>query len=289
MDSSDDAALLSVLRTFGITPEDKVGQGGEAQVYRVGNDRVLRVLHGGANAEAAWRRRALVEELRQAQPPFALPDVLEIGQEAGRVYVVEQRLPGRSLLETLASATGAGRRRLVEDHLQTAAALGDLFLIPRLSYGDLIGDNPVTTATWRDYLVARGAANLARSTDDLRSIDPAALAADLPEPDGPAFVHLDAFAGNMLTDGNAITAVIDIGPTSVAGDRRLDPLSAAVYLLAPDITPATTADDGDTVRGWLRNAGLDRWFEPSRRWLAGYWSFAVDDPAVLRWCRSVLL
>ena len=28
-----------------------------------------------------------------------------------------------------------------------------------------------------------------------------------------------------------ITAVLDIGPTSVAGDRRLDPLSAAVYLL----------------------------------------------------------
>jgi len=40
---------------------------------------------------------------------------------------------------------------------------------------------------------------------------------------------------------------------------------------------------------WLRSAGLDQWFEPARRWLAAFWSFAVDDPFVLRWCRSVLL
>jgi hypothetical protein len=93
----------------------------------------------------------------------------------------------------------------------------------------------------------------------------------------------------MLTDGRRITAVIDIGSTSVAGDRRLDPLSVAVYLASPEITPVAGSDDVDVARSWLRCAGLDDWFEPARRWLAGYWSFAIDDPVVLRWCRSVLL
>ena len=102
-------------------------------------------------------------------------------------------------------------------------------------------------------------------------------------------MHLDAFTGNMLTDGTRITAVLDIGPTSVAGDRRLDPLSAAVYLASPDITPVATPADVDVAMSWLHAAGLDQWFEPARRWLAAFWSFAVDDPRVLRFCRAVLL
>jgi aminoglycoside phosphotransferase (APT) family kinase protein len=104
-----------------------------------------------------------------------------------------------------------------------------------------------------------------------------------------AFVHLDAFAGNMLTDGARITAVLDIGPSSAAGDRRLDPISAAVYLASPEITPTATPADVDVAMSWLRNARLDDWFEPGRRWLAGYWSAAIDDPRVLEWCRAVLL
>jgi aminoglycoside phosphotransferase (APT) family kinase protein len=102
-------------------------------------------------------------------------------------------------------------------------------------------------------------------------------------------VHLDAFAGNLLTDGRRITAVIDIGSTSVAGDRRLDPLSAVVYLVAPEITPGFGAGDVDVARSWLRAAGLQDWFDPARRWLAAFWSAAVDDPNVLGWCRGVLL
>jgi hypothetical protein len=38
----------------------------------------------------------------------------------------------------------------------------------------------------------------------------------------------------------------------------------------------------------LRSAGLDEWYEPARRWLAAFWSFAVDDPAVHEWCEMVL-
>jgi hypothetical protein len=93
----------------------------------------------------------------------------------------------------------------------------------------------------------------------------------------------------MLTDGTRITAVLDIGWSSIAGDRRLDPVSAAVYLASPAITPVVTARDIEVATGWLRNARLDEYFEPMRRWLAGYWSFAFDDPNVLGFCRSVLL
>jgi aminoglycoside phosphotransferase (APT) family kinase protein len=129
---------------------------------------------------------------------------------------------------------------------------------------------------------------MARSTLDLASIDPGALAAELPEAEGAAFVHLDLYPGNVLTDGSSITAVLDFGATCVVGDRRLDPLSAVVYLEAPEISPSVRAEDIEVARRWLQSRGLQRWLEPARRWLAAYWSFAVDDPKVLSWSARIL-
>ncbi len=289
VDIPDDPGFVSLMRRFGLTADDYLGHGSEAWVYALGDDRVVRIVRGGGRVDDVVRRHQLVSHLRRARPSFALPDVLEVGEAGGRVFAVERRLPGRSVLDELRSCVGVARRRLVESYLDTAAALGDLPLGPRRDFGDLVSEDPITTATWRAYLAERAAANLSRSTSEFRSIDPDALVDGLPEAAAPAFVHLDAFAGNMLTDGTRITAVIDIGSTCVAGDRRFDPLSAAVYLASPEITPAATAADVEVAMGWLRAAGLQHWFEPARRWLAAFWSFAVDDPNLLRWCRQVLL
>jgi aminoglycoside phosphotransferase (APT) family kinase protein len=215
--------------------------------------------------------------------------VLEVGEIDGRVFAVERRLPGRSVLEELRYCEGPDRARLIEAHLDVAAAIGDLHLPPRDTFGDLMVDDAIVTSTWRAYLERRAAANLARSTPEFGGTDHIAIAESLPDVSDPTFVHLDAFAGNMLTDGTLITAVLDIGPTSVAGHRRLDPLSAAVYLASPQITPVATPHDVDVVMSWLRAAGLQDWFVPARRWLAAYWSAAIDDPRVLEWCRTVLL
>jgi aminoglycoside phosphotransferase (APT) family kinase protein len=284
-----DPGILAVLAAFGVGDDEPLGWGGEAWVYALDDDRVLRVLTPGGRAEDIGTRQRLVDGLGVTRPPFALPEVLEVGEIGGRAFALERRLPGRSVLDALDSARGTQRRHLVESYLDTAAKLGDLHLEPRDTFGDLLGDGPITTSTWRLYLAERAAANLSRSTGDLQSIDPGTLADDLPEPASPAFVHLDAFAGNMLTDGSRITAVIDFGYTSVAGDRRLDPLSAVVYLAAPEITPTATTADIDVAMGWLRAADLHQWYDPARRWLAAFWSFAVDDVNLLQWCRRVLL
>jgi len=290
VDYPDDPGLVAVLLTFGVTPDAVLGHGGEAWVYGLDLTRVLRVQHADGNTEELHRRRLLLRELTVAVvPPFSLPTILDIGEIEGRTFAIERRLSGESVANALDNTEGDGRARLIEAHLDAAAALGDLHLEPRDGYGDLIAADAITESTWRDYLEQRAAANLSRSVPELRSIDASTLAHELPEPDAGAFVHLDAFAGNMLTDGRHITAVIDIGPACVFGDRRFDPVSAAVYLAAPTITPTARPADIDVAMSWLRNARLDRWFEPVQRWLAGYWSFATDDAKMLAWCRGVLL
>jgi aminoglycoside phosphotransferase (APT) family kinase protein len=285
----DDPALAAVLASLGVDAGEPLGHGGEARVFAIDDERVVRILHPGGTVDSVVRRKRLVDELSRATSAFALPEVLEVGEVDGRVFAIERRRRGHSLLDELRSTEGTPRRALIEAHLDAAAALGDLHLEARDGFGELITDDAITTSMWRDYLEQRAAANLAASLPEFATIDPLALAAPLPDTTDAAFVHLDAFTGNMLTDGTRITAVLDIGWSSIAGDRRLDPVSAAVYLAAPDITPVVTPGDVEVAMGWLRNASLDAYFQPMRRWLAGYWSFAFDDPNVLAFCRSVLL
>jgi len=284
-----DAGLAAVLDAFDVGAGDLLGRGGEARVYALDAARVLRVAHPGGRADELVARAALLERLRRGNPPFALPTVLEVGELSGRVFAVERRLPGKPLTEVLAIVDAAARPALVEAYLEAASALGDLPLGGPPSYGELLPFDAIESDTWAGYLERRAAANLAGSSAELRRVDAAAVARTLPEAAAPAFVHLDAFAGNMLTDGAAVTAVLDIGTCAVAGDRRFNVLAAACYLEAPEITPTATAADAALARRWLDARGLGALLGPTRRWLAAYWSAAVDDAALLRWCRRVLL
>lgn len=289
VDFPSDSGLVAVALRFGVAADALLGHGGEAWVYALDDERVLRVLRDGGGKADVLRRMALVAELARSQPAYRLPEVLDVGEIEGRTYAIERRLPGRSMLEELGRIEGAARERLIEAYLDTSASLGDLHLPAHTGFGDLIADDSIVTPTWRAYLQERAARNLARSTPELRQVDPAGIAGGLPDASSPSFVHLDAFAGNYLTDGVRITAVLDIGASSLAGDRRLDPIASAVYLSDPHVTPTATAHDADIALAWLRTAGLAEWLEPGRRWLAAYWSFEVDDPKAIAWCSDVLL
>jgi hypothetical protein len=284
-----DEGLVAVLRQFGRAPHDLLGHGGEAWVYALDEERVLRVLHDGGTPTDVTRRVALVEALSRSKPPYLLPEVLELGAFEERTYAIERRLPGRPVTEELGHLEGVARARLIEAYLETSASLGDLCLPSHAGYGELIGDDPIVAPTWRGYLHERAARNLAGSTPDLQRVNPEGIADGLPDTSTPSFVHLDAFAGNLLTDNLAITAVLDIGSSSLAGDRRLDPIASTVYLSDPHVTPTATARDVEVAESWLRSNGLGDWLEPGRRWLAAYWSFAINDPKLIAWCRHVLL
>lgn len=287
-----DQGLQSVMSRFATGPGALLGYGSEAVVLALDDKRALRVLREGADPAVLRARQGLVDELAARGAPFLLPELEEVGEFDGRWYGIERRLPGRPVTEVLPTLMGHERDLLVERYMDATAALGDLYLAPRAYWGELIGEHPLRAETWPAYLRSRATQSLRRSGLPLRGDGPAdlalELAAGLPNPDDAAFVHLDAFGGNVLVVGTSVTAVIDIGVTGVAGDRRLDPLSALVYLSAPEITPEATSRDAQVAMSWLRSAGLDQWLLPVRDWLAAYWSFAVSDKKLHEWCQAVL-
>ena len=263
-------------------------EGGEAWVFALDDDRVLRVLHEGGSIDDLLDRQHLVDELARADTSFLVPSVVETGSVGARAYAVERRLAGRSGMEVLAELDRPDRDALIVDYLEVIGSLGDLALDPRPWFGDILGEVPIRRATWPEYLVAKAADGLARAPG-FEGVDPGELAAALPQDADVSFVHMDAFLGNVLAVGPKITAVIDFGNTSLRGDRRLELLSAVVYLCAEPISPAVDAGDRDVALRHLADAGLADFYEPARRWIAAYWAWAVEDDVLHQWCRGVLL
>jgi aminoglycoside phosphotransferase (APT) family kinase protein len=218
-------------------------------VYALDDERVLRILRDGVREADALRRMALVEQLALSQPAYRLPEVLDVGELEGRTYAIERRLRGRSMLAELGRIEGAARERLIDAYLDTSASLGDPHLPDRTGFGDPIADDSIVAPTWRAYLEERAARNLMKSTPELRQVHLVGVADGLPDVATPSFVHLDAFAGNFLTDGVRVTAVIDIGVSSLAGDRRLDPIASTVYLSDRHLTPTATTHDVHVLSG----------------------------------------
>ena len=285
----EDAGLVGALRSFDIAPDALLGHGGEAWVYALDAERIVRVHHAGTVRETVDHRTSLLAELARSVDavPFRIPGVLETSVVDERIVTIEPRLPGRPLLELLRESKGSARAALLRSYLDAAARIGDL-RVERPWYGDLAQSVPIHTGSFREYLRRRAARSLAGAGPDFARLDPDALADALPEAEAPDLVHLDAFPGNMLGDGSAVTAVLDFGVIALVGDRRLDPLAAVAYL-APNITPTANPTDRALAREWLAERGLAELYEPARRWLAAFWSIARDDRRLHEWCREVLL
>ena len=79
VDFPGDPGLVAVALRFGVAPNALLGHGGEAWVYAIDDDRVLRILHDGGRKADVLRRMALVEELALSQPVYRLPEVLDRG------------------------------------------------------------------------------------------------------------------------------------------------------------------------------------------------------------------
>lgn len=279
----------TVLAHFGIGPDALLGEGGEARVFDLGDDRVLRLPNPGTSVAALDARRALLDGIA-GRGPVATSRVIEHRAVAERTVVIEERLPGRDGVAVL-GGHGTDRTALVRHHLDVAASIADL-PCPTARFGELWDPAAITADTFAGWSIDRLRTSLTRGGRRFAHVDAAALTADLvralpqPEPAAPVLVHLDAFLGNMLADQDRITALLDFGPMAIGGPRDLDPLVAIAYL-APEITPTATPGDHDAAVRWAEDHGLGHAVPAAERWIAGYWA-GCDDERLEQWCARVL-
>ena len=273
---------------------EKLGEGGEAEVFAIDGDRVLRRFRR-RDHPAIDERIALTREIAAGAGhlPFAVPEILDHHVDGdGRPCFVERRLSGVSMQVALRDVEGQQRTRLLDSYFTTAARLREIEL-RRDFYGELITPDPLRTETWSHYLagalVRRTSTTDADDYPEIPDLDAAVAdvrtgitAVDDPE---PRLVHFDYFPGNVLCDGTRITAVIDWSVLTIAGDPDLDVALALAYF---GVTPETTLADVAFGRRWLRERGLTETAHRYERFGAAWWSPNADEPRIRRWVASVL-
>ena len=289
-----EAARAAVLADLGVEPGDLLGAGGEAEVYALGTDRVLR-LH---RQEAADHARAVAElcaSLDRSAVPYRLPEVLEVHARDGVSWSIERRLPGRSLGEGLADRRGADRAIALTSYLEGAAAFGALG-VPRGwpgGCGEVLTQERLRADRWGDLLADRLRLQVARARPALEGVVPAlddvarrvAGEARTEEAGEPTLVHGDWFPGNVLVDDDLqVSAAIDLGWLTVVGDPTHDVRSAAVFL---EVRPwGQPGDDAIVLSVARRLLGPDasHLIDRTRRFEQARFAFVDDDHHLHRWC-----
>lgn len=272
---------------------EKIGEGGEAEVFALDERRVLRRFR---SAHPSIPRR--IELMRAVERGAGaldvdVPELLDHGMgDDGRPWFVERRLPGRSMTEALADVTGAQRLRLFESYLETAQSLRRVGY-PTTEFGELIAETPLQSPTWAGYLSAALDRQLGACdrTAYPRLIDldarVAGIRRDVDRLDvvRPSLVHFDYFPGNVLCDDHRITAVIDWSVLTIAGDPDLDVALAVAYL---GVTATADEDDDEFCRTWLAEHDLDEVADLYERWAAAWWLPLDGDPTIRSWVAGVL-
>ncbi len=244
--------------------------------------------HGASDIAAFYRAIA------QSKTSFALPQIIEQGEEGGVFYSLDRLIAGRPLHELMPVLEGDERKHALASYTDAAFEIASLPLV-RDDYGEFLrDDDSIRAATWSEYLLARMRRCLSEAPwlpGDVPALDAIVeeltrrIEAIVPVP--KALVHGDYFPGNVLiSDGLTVSGVIDFGPLTVIGDPMLDLASALIFL---EVTrPGYRPDDTEFVRERLVDRGgppiLDA-ITAYRAWYAIRFSpYRADDANLYAWC-----
>ena len=251
----DPEARDEALARFHVDASAWMATGTEAEVYRLPNDRVLKLYADPARLAKLETLQRFYASLDRSGVTFALPQILEIRVVRGLLAVCERRIDGRPLSEVLTSLTPEATLRARERSIVAAIELGALE-VARSAPGYLLFEEAGQSAQSRDwyaFVLAMAELKIGRQR--------AALDADVTDFPGKcarlreAFlrdtyagplrpVHGDFFPGNVLVDpGGVVTGVIDFGSFTMFGDPLYDVSLACAFFDMYGPTAAQVRDE----------------------------------------------
>ena len=248
--------------------------------------------HGAPDIAAFYR------DISVAKTSFALPQILEQGEDNGLFYSVDRLIPGRPLHELMPLLDGDDRRYALASYTDAVFEIASLPVV-RDEFGEFLRDaDSIRAATWSEYLLARMRRCLDEARwlhEDVPALD--AMVAALTRrigaiaPVPKALVHGDYFPGNVLiADDLVVSGVIDFGPLTVIGDPMLDIASAVIFLEVA--RPGYRTEDTEFVRDRLfarSGRAIDDAITTYRAWYAIRFSpYRADDANLYAWCTGSL-
>jgi Phosphotransferase enzyme family len=243
-----------VLIKFSLSENDLIGSGGESNVYRLPDDKMLRVYKGGKDRKSLLQSLKVFYEGVQGKFPFEMPLILELGEEGGILYSVNKMILGKAMHTVLPALDSEKKKRVFQNYFDAMEEMRGVSFPERL-YGEILGEDLVLAPTWTEFLeksIRKQAAAhdkyLGKDIDNFSELVERVIEVARSQRPNPekCFVHGDFFPCNVLVnDELEVAGVIDVSNLSVVGDYMLDVAASFIFL---ETTPGVSEEDIEIYR-----------------------------------------
>jgi hypothetical protein len=249
-----------ILEHFRVSSAHLLAVGTEAEVYSYGDKHVLKLYGDSARLSHLNALKNFYESLDERPSGLKLPRILEILSFGSAIGVIESKVPGRSLEESLPTLNATAEEDAIHVYLNAARALKEIKLVTpptRYILFDETDRSSLSGQTWPEFYaqllhekVARAGDLLSPNVSEFRAkferlIESVGKDIDIEI----SLIHGDFFPGNLLVaeDLSNATGVVDFGSFTMFGDPMVDMAGAVGFYRMYD--PDRTA---------IRNRVLDR-------------------------------
>jgi aminoglycoside phosphotransferase (APT) family kinase protein len=231
----------AILRKYGLTAQQRLSSGMEAEVYALPDGRVLKLYEGTADLASLTVLQQFYASLQGYDVGYALPHIFSVAQEGNVCVTIERHLPGVPMASIMAVLASADMERLMQTYLSAVLALRAIPMPPEVRQYKLFDENGLSLrrhGDWHTFLarwLAQKNETLApyfqRDVNDFAA--KRARMRDLlaqPYTGRYCLVHGDFFPGNLLVNPQCeVTALLDFGLFTLWGDPLFDVATAWVF------------------------------------------------------------
>ena len=248
----------AILRKYGLSPDDLLHKGMEAEVYAMGIEAVLKLYIGTTDFEHLTTLQNFYASLSQSELSYSLPHIETVAREGDICSTIERRLPGSPMSTILPKLTTEQMDTLMQAYLTAALELTKVqipFEFDRYKLFDPEDLSRTTRGDWHRFLsgyldqkFGQLSVYLERDvTDFTEKVQQLQFILSKPYTGGYHLIHGDFFPGNILVDeGHRVTALLDFGLFTMYGDFLFDIATGWVFF-----------DMYDELRANIRERYLD--------------------------------
>ena len=230
-----------ILQRYGLSPNELIRKGMEAEVYAIGSDTILKLYIGTTNLAYLTTLQNFYASFNQSAISYSLPYIQTVASEGDICISTERQLPGIPMSAILPTLTNKQMDSMMQAYLAAALELTNVQIpsdFDRYKLFDADGISRRTNGDWHQFLTRYLTQKLTQVTYYLNkdvlnfAVKVKQLYTILAQPYTGNYhlVHGDFFPGNILIDKMChVTALLDFGLLTMYGDSLFDIATGWVF------------------------------------------------------------
>ena len=143
----------AILNKYGISAQQRLSSGMEAEVYALPDNTVLKLYKDTADAASLVILQQFYASLQGYHVGYALPYILSVAEEGAFCVTVERHLPGVPMASIMAGLAPVDMERLMQTYLSAALALQSIPMPPDVYQYKLFDEHGLSLRSHGDWHV----------------------------------------------------------------------------------------------------------------------------------------